>query len=465
MRVKIALINLVMPFSRRFPLLPLLVVVTALLVAPFSAFTSHAGPLSELRRSIASLWGQKSQKQHAARVALVSASATGQRAEALHDRLEATQRLLLASTEQYYDSWRRMRRTEAQLIETRHRVQIVTTRYKAHQKLFGRRLAAMQKHGAPSYLQVILGSQSLSDLTRRTAFFQALAERDSQLQADLKADRLELERGQNALMEQWDERNHLQLAANRQRERIAGAEQDQQAMMRRLRHSRAAQIAYAQAQEQSSNEIGSMIGSLEAQRAQIISSYEAQAAAQRRARSRAHYAMRHYWHRSAQRVRLVSAEYNGHFRTPQLAPMPIEALLPPNHVQTPEGGGEWEMPVHGRLSSRFGIRFHPILRRRKLHTGEDIAASYGTPIRAAASGRVLWAGWKTAYGNTVIVDNGKGVTTLYGHASKLGVKPGQPVKAGEYIGNVGSTGLSTGAHLHFEVRRNGQPVDPRGFVH
>jgi murein DD-endopeptidase MepM/ murein hydrolase activator NlpD len=99
-----------------------------------------------------------------------------------------------------------------------------------------------------------------------------------------------------------------------------------------------------------------------------------------------------------------------------------------------------------------------------MHTGSDLAAGYGSPIRAARNGRVLWSGWKKAYGNTIIIDHGDGVSTLYGHASRLGVRPGQPIKAGEYIGNVGSTGWSTGPHLHFEVRKNGQPVNPSRYL-
>ncbi|MBW3638096.1 MAG: M23 family metallopeptidase, partial [Armatimonadetes bacterium] len=103
---------------------------------------------------------------------------------------------------------------------------------------------------------------------------------------------------------------------------------------------------------------------------------------------------------------------------------------------------------------------------RVAHGGEGQvdAAAHGAPIRAARSGRVVWAGWKPAYGKTVIVDNGNGVSTLYGHASHVGVRPGQPVRAGQLIGSVGSTGASTGAHLHFEVRKNGRPVNPSGFL-
>jgi len=110
------------------------------------------------------------------------------------------------------------------------------------------------------------------------------------------------------------------------------------------------------------------------------------------------------------------------------------------------------------------MRFHPVLHRWKLHTGQDIAAPHGAPIRAAHGGVVLYAGWKTAYGNTVIVDIGNSMTVLYGHASRLSVRAGQTVSSGELLGNVGSTGFSKGPHLHFEVRKDGVPVNPLNYI-
>lgn len=135
---------------------------------------------------------------------------------------------------------------------------------------------------------------------------------------------------------------------------------------------------------------------------------------------------------------------------------------------TPEGrqralhpfSGHLSLPVTGRITSGFGPRFHPILRRYKLHTGVDIAAPIGTPVYAAAEGVVVHAGWLGAYGNAVIIDHGGGVSTLYGHLSSISVSPGQTVSQGELIGGVGSTGLSTGPHLHFEKRLQGTPVNP-----
>ena len=124
--------------------------------------------------------------------------------------------------------------------------------------------------------------------------------------------------------------------------------------------------------------------------------------------------------------------------------------------------GLMRTPVDGaRLSSGFGLRLHPILGFSRLHRGLDFAAPTGTPVLASASGRVIRAGWAGGYGQTVDIDHGRGIVTRYAHLSRMDVRPGQQVAQGQRIGAVGSTGLSTGPHLHYEVIRNGEPVDPR----
>jgi len=117
-------------------------------------------------------------------------------------------------------------------------------------------------------------------------------------------------------------------------------------------------------------------------------------------------------------------------------------------------------PVAGRITSGFGMRFHPILHFARMHTGLDFGAAWGSPIVAAADGQVVVAGWTGGYGRAVEVAHGGGIVTLYGHMSGIAASPGQMVRQGQVIGYVGSTGLSTGPHLHFEVRMNGRPVDP-----
>ncbi len=122
------------------------------------------------------------------------------------------------------------------------------------------------------------------------------------------------------------------------------------------------------------------------------------------------------------------------------------------------------MPTNGRFSSGFGMRRHPILGYSRMHTGQDIGAKHGTPIVAAAPGKVISASYSRGYGNMVVIDHGGGVSTLYGHCSRLFVKRGENVKQGQKIAAVGSTGLSTGPHLHFEVRIKGKPVNPRSRI-
>lgn len=121
-------------------------------------------------------------------------------------------------------------------------------------------------------------------------------------------------------------------------------------------------------------------------------------------------------------------------------------------------------PVSGRLSSPYGYRIHPIYGTKRLHTGIDIAASSGTPIAAAGSGKVILAKVFGGYGNAVVIDHGGGLTTLYAHQSRMAVSVGQAVGRGETIGYVGSTGNSTGAHLHFETAEFGNRVDPMKYL-
>ncbi|MBD2517952.1 peptidoglycan DD-metalloendopeptidase family protein [Nostoc sp. FACHB-973] len=129
-----------------------------------------------------------------------------------------------------------------------------------------------------------------------------------------------------------------------------------------------------------------------------------------------------------------------------------------------QGTGMFTYPSDAPTSSPFGWRMHPVLGYRRFHAGLDFAASYGSTIRAADSGTVIFAGWYGGYGRAVIIDHGKGITTLYGHTSELYVTEGQAVERGQAIAAVGSTGLSTGPHLHFEVRRNGSPVNPTDYL-
>lgn len=142
---------------------------------------------------------------------------------------------------------------------------------------------------------------------------------------------------------------------------------------------------------------------------------------------------------------------------PASAAAPTAAAVP--------GAGGLVNPVPGApITSPFGYRVHPIYGDSRLHTGIDIGASEGTPIRASGGGVVVSAGWISGYGNATIVDHGGGLATLYAHQSSMAVSAGQQVSQGQVIGRVGCTGSCTGPHLHFEVRVNGAPVNPMSYI-
>jgi murein DD-endopeptidase MepM/ murein hydrolase activator NlpD len=135
----------------------------------------------------------------------------------------------------------------------------------------------------------------------------------------------------------------------------------------------------------------------------------------------------------------------------------------PNTVFIP-GSGQMLVPADGPVTSVFGWRVHPVLGTSRFHNGLDFGAEYGSIVRAADNGVVIAADWQGGYGNAVMIDHGNGLVTLYGHTSQLFVTAGQTVQKGQPIAAVGSTGLSTGPHLHFEVRRAGEPIDPVQFL-
>jgi murein DD-endopeptidase MepM/ murein hydrolase activator NlpD len=145
---------------------------------------------------------------------------------------------------------------------------------------------------------------------------------------------------------------------------------------------------------------------------------------------------------------------------------PVNAIIQIGTRTTVFRGGKINYGVvHGkRISSLYGNRIHPITGRRRFHDGLDIAANHGNGVYAYTDGKVVQAGWNGGYGNCVLVDHGNGLKTRYGHLSKISVRVGQRVKTGERIGAVGSTGNSTGPHLHFEVIKWGRTQNPLNYL-
>ena len=127
-------------------------------------------------------------------------------------------------------------------------------------------------------------------------------------------------------------------------------------------------------------------------------------------------------------------------------------------------GSMFDWPLRGPISSPFGSRVHPVFKTKSFHSGLDISAPRGTPVKAAAPGEVLFEGWMRGYGQVVIIDHGRNYSTVYAHMSSTQVKEGQTVKVGSVVGAVGDTGTTTGYHLHFEVRTGSTAKNPLDYL-
>jgi len=237
----------------------------------FASAFAQAQILDGIRNSIRNLWGQKSSKRESARQTRAKAQAFSSQAEAARFRLKKAQQLMIRSNAVYQEYSFQAKQTEARIVRTRHRVQMVTSHYKEHQAVFGARLASIQRNGQISYLNMLLGSRTLSDLSRRMYLYQAIAERDADLQEAIKDDKYELEQAQNVLMSQWQQRHRLLQAATRERSRLILAQNAQERTLKAIKTSVYSTLAEADARAESAEALDREINELESQRVRIIS--------------------------------------------------------------------------------------------------------------------------------------------------------------------------------------------------
>lgn len=272
---------------------------------------------------------------------------------------------------------------------------------------FNDRVAAAYKYGRVSYASVLMGSRDVSQFLNTSKYVQSVMDDDRDVieQVTTAAQELiEIRAEADAVREELD----------REQDAAAALAADVEDATRRQR------------------ELTVQVEAERAKRADLLERYESE---------------------QAQYENLVSSlEAESESLAAELKK--LEAI-----GQAPGPGGLF-WPTDGYKTSDFGWRTHPIFGSRRLHAGIDISGSIGQPIIAAASGTVVDAGWRGGYGLAVVIDHGGGMATLYAHQSALSVTSGQRVDGGQKIGEVGSTGYSTGPHLHFEVRINGEPRDP-----
>ncbi|GHV26617.1 peptidase M23 [Synergistales bacterium] len=168
----------------------------------------------------------------------------------------------------------------------------------------------------------------------------------------------------------------------------------------------------------------------------------------------------------AQQEELLRASRELQEKVKQLLSAKKKLQLQNNGKTTPfyYKGGKLAWPLRGSINSPYGTRVHPVFKTKTTHTGIDIAGKKGDPVRAASDGEVLYTGWLRGYGQVVIIDHGGDLTTVYAHLSGIDTNENAKVKMGDQVGRVGSTGVTTGNNLHFEVRVNGNTVDPMGYL-
>ncbi len=296
----------------------------------------------------------------------------------------------------------------AQLDSTRDELHDVTldlqttqARLGSHREAMSSRLAALYELGGVEYLEVLARAASFADFANRLYLVQLVVDQDL----------------------------GLLRAIEREQQRVAAYQQRVQAKER--------EVSLLEARIERKHD---EYASIRQEKAQVWSSLRRQ---------------RIYWERGLAQMEQESRDIGVQIRRYQRTEGRIRWATP--------WRGSFMRPVYGAVTSGFGYRIHPILKVRKMHTGIDISAATGTRIHAADTGTVIWSARRGNYGLCVVIDHGGGMSTVYGHCSRLGCRVGQEVSKGEVIGYVGSTGLSTGPHLHFEVRRNGSPVNPFSF--
>ncbi|ODA41116.1 M23 family metallopeptidase [Desulfosporosinus sp. BG] len=288
---------------------------------------------------------------------------------------------------------------QAQVLSAQKELDQKQKELEGRQSTLGKRARAIYESGQVSYLELLFQASDLSDFVTRMEYFNKLVDNDRQILTGIKSQKEQIAQKALELQSRRDQAAKLQAQAASVRTSLDKTKNQQRIALDQ--NLKAQQVA-----------------------ADNIERLESEANAM------------------ADKIRKLQAARKGGVS---------------GSIST------WPLPGYYEISDPFGWRTHPITHKQSLHTGTDIIAPSGTKIHAAGAGVVIMAGWNTAYGNMIIIDHGGGVSSLYGHQSSLNVTEGQSVQANQVIGYVGSTGWSTGSHLHFEIREGGNPTDPLRF--
>ena len=333
----------------------------------------------------------------------------------VYEQLHAIQRDLDTATSELKQVQADRIQLDKDITKTEAELKAAQARLQSREKVFYKRVRDIYINGRLSYLDVVIGSKDFSDFANRMEMLKRILQSDMDLINSIKTEREEIASKKTKLEEDRAKVLELEKVAQEKQNLINQKKAERQAVLERAMNDRdTAERAY--------NEL-------------MASSASITAMLQQRAAERA-----------AAAAAAASQGGGGGGAT---------------WVQ---GSGQLAAPVVAPITSDFGWRIHPIYGTRRLHAGTDFGVDEGTPVHAADGGVVVEAGWVSGYGYTVIIDHGNGMSTLYAHNSEVAVSPGQTVSKGQVVSYSGNTGGSTGPHLHFEVRINGEPTDPMGYL-
>lgn len=346
---------------------------------------------------------------------------------------------------------------QAQIDVKTDELKVAEEQLQIKEELFSDRIRDMYEQGDTTYLDILLNSSSISNMLSRIEIVTQIMDYDKKVVEEYKAAKEDIKLKRDELQKSQDEQKSYQQNLSYKADELAANEAQQAALQESLEKFKAEQEAeYDRISDEMmsvSNEIAE-ISRREAEEAAAAAKAAAEKAAAEKAAAEKAAAAK----AAAQKSQSSSSSSGG--SSDDDGSSGGSASVSGGRYS---GVFTWPLPGYTSASSAYGWRIHPIYGTRKFHAGEDIPAPTGATIVAAQSGTVTTAGWVSGYGNYTVINHGGGVMTAYGHQSAIQVSVGQTVSAGEQIGLVGSTGNSTGPHLHFEVYVNGATQNPMSY--